>query len=144
MHYLYRSFPQAELVAFYREAEVGLITPLRDGMNLVAKEFVASQGDDPGVLVLSKFCGAAETMRQAVIVNPYDIESTAAAIHRALKMSRRERRARWNDLVRDIRLNTAEAWSDGFLKELDGGEGINSDRHAGPRSQPIGAGSVSC
>ena len=122
VRYLYRAFPHNELVAFYREAAVGLITPLRDGMNLVAKEFVASQGDDPGVVVLSKFCGAAETMRQALIVNPYDIEGTAAAIHRALRMSRRERMSRWQALIEEIRTYTAEAWSDAFLEELEVGE----------------------
>ena len=119
VRYLYRSIPQDELVAFYREAQVCLITPLRDGMNLVAKEFVASQGDDPGVVVLSKFCGASETMKQALIVNPYDVETTAEAIHRALKMSRRERTSRWNSLMEDISTYTASAWSDSFLDELE-------------------------
>jgi trehalose-6-phosphate synthase len=144
VHYLYRSIPQAELVAFYREAEVGLITPLRDGMNLVAKEFVASQGDDPGILVLSKFCGAAETMREAMIVNPYDIEGTAAAIHRALRMSRRERRSRWDALVQDIRRNSADAWSDGFLEDLESGEPIDAPRRAGPQVHSISVDVATC
>jgi trehalose-6-phosphate synthase len=123
VRYLYRSIPQDELVAFYREAQVCLITPLRDGMNLVAKEFVASQGDDPGVVVLSKFCGASETMKQALIVNLYDVEITAEAIHRALKMPRRERRSRWDSLMEDISAYTASAWSDSFLQELEAGAG---------------------
>ena len=118
VRYIYRSVPQQELVAFYREAAVGLITPLRDGMNLVAKEFVAAQGEDPGVVVLSKFCGAAETMREALIVNPYDIEGVATAIHRALTMPARERKSRWQALVEEIRTYSAEAWSDSFLNEL--------------------------
>jgi trehalose 6-phosphate synthase len=119
VRYLYRSIPQDELVAFYRESQVCLITPLRDGMNLVAKEFVASQGDDPGVVVLSKFCGASETMKQGLIVNPYDVESTAEAIHRALKMPKHERISRWNSLMEIISTYTASAWSDSFLNELE-------------------------
>ncbi len=90
VRYLFRSYPQAELVAFRRRADVCLVTPLRDGMNLVAKEYVASQVDDPGVLVLSKFCGAADTMTDALIVNPYDIEGTAQVIRRVLGMSKAE------------------------------------------------------
>ena len=118
LRYLYRSHAQAELVAFYREAHVGLVTPLRDGMNLVAKEFVASQGADPGVVVLSKFCGAADTMKEALIVNPYDIEGTAAAVMRALRMPKRERQRRWEALMQGISTNTAETWCDSFLADL--------------------------
>ena len=118
LRYLYRSYPQAELVAFYREAHVALVTPLRDGMNLVAKEFVASQVDDPGVVVLSKFCGAADTMKEALIVNPYDIEGTAAAVMRALRMPESERRRRWEALMQGISTNTANAWCDSFLSDL--------------------------
>ena len=118
LRYLYRSHPQAELVAFYREAHVGLVTPLRDGMNLVAKEFVASQVANPGVVVLSKFCGAADTMKEALIVNPYDIEGTAAAIMQGLRMPKRERERRWKALMQGISTNTAEAWCDSFLSDL--------------------------
>jgi len=118
IHYLYRSFGQEELVAFYRAARVCLVTPLRDGMNLVAKEFVASQGDNPGILVLSKFCGAAVSMREAVVVNPYDIEGTATAIRDALEMSRSERLRRWELLIEGVRQDTAQTWSDSFLSDL--------------------------
>ncbi len=119
VHYFYRSYSQEELVAFYREADVCLVTPLRDGMNLVAKEFVASQeGDDPGVVVLSKFCGAAYTMKEAVLVNPYDTEGTAEAIYDALRMCKRERIRRWGSLMQDIRTATARVWSDSFLADL--------------------------
>ena len=118
VHYLYRSFPQSELVAFYREANVGLITPLRDGMNLVAKEFVAAQGDDPGVVVLSRFCGAAETMRDALIINPYDVEETGRVINLALRMPRKERVDRWKALMEGLRAFDAHDWSDGFLSDL--------------------------
>ena len=122
VHYLYRSYPQSELVAFYREANVGLVTPVRDGMNLVAKEFVAAQGDDPGVVVLSKFCGAVATMPEALIVNPYDLEETARAIYRGLRMPRRERVSRWSALIEGIRSYTAQDWSDEYLSDLAGSE----------------------
>lgn len=118
VYYLYRSYTQRELAGFYQAADVCLVTPLRDGMNLIAKEFIASQGDDPGVLVLSKFCGAAETMQDAVIVNPYDTEGTAEAIHAALQMPIDERRAHWNQLMSDIRAHTARGWGQVFLKQL--------------------------
>ncbi len=118
IRYLYRSLDAKELARLYREAEVGLVTPLRDGMNLVAKEFVASQGDDPGVLVLSRFCGAAESLREALIVNPHDVDGTASAIYRALTMSRRERRERWLALMGSVSSFTATAWADAFLADL--------------------------
>ena len=95
VNFLYRSFSQRELAGFYNEADVCLVTPFRDGMNLVAKEYVASRDDRPGVLVLSKFCGSAETMTDALIVNPYDIKGTADAIHRGIAMGHRERARRW-------------------------------------------------
>ena len=99
IRYLYRSYPQHELACFYSLADVCMVTPLRDGLNLVAKEFVASQGDTPGVLLLSKFCGAASSMPDALIVNPYDVDGTAEATYRALRMTLTERR-RAMDLAR--------------------------------------------
>jgi len=118
IRYLYRSYPWPELVTFYREADVCLLTPLRDGMNLVAKEFVAAHGDDPGVVVLSRFAGAADMMREALLVNPYDIEGTADAILTALTMPRAERMARWQALNHHVREFTAQRWSDTFVDEL--------------------------
>ncbi len=118
LHYLYRSYSQEELARFFREADVCLVTPLRDGMNLIAKEFVASQGPDPGVLVLSKFCGASDTMQDALIVNPYDIEGTADVLHTALSMPERERIQRWQALYADVKLNTAQVWADSFIADL--------------------------
>ena len=118
IHHLYRSYTQEDLAAFYRDAQVCLVTPLRDGMNLVAKEFVASQGDDPGVLILSRFCGAAESMGEALIVNPYDTEEMANAIQMALSMPKRERYRRWEFLIDGVRNNTAQTWSDAFLSDL--------------------------
>ena len=118
VHYLYRSYTQPELARFYHEADVCLVTPLRDGMNLVAMEFVASQGPEPGVLVLSRFCGAAETMPEAVSVNPYDVEATAEALYGALRMPLTERRRRWETLIEGVRSRTAVSWSEGFLDRL--------------------------
>ena len=118
VNFLYRSFSQRELAGFYNEADVCLVTPFRDGMNLVAKEYVASRDDRPGVLVLSKFCGSAETMTDALIVNPYDIKGTADAIHRGIAMGHRERERRWTPLLDEVRTNTAAAWADSFLSDL--------------------------
>ncbi len=115
---LHRSYSQQDLAHLYREADACLVTPLRDGMNLVAKEFVASQTDDPGVLVLSRFCGAAESMRDALIINPYDFERTSAAIHRALTMSRPERQRRWNALFENVSGHTASDWCHSFVTAL--------------------------
>ncbi len=95
LRYINRSFRQETLFGFYRASRVGLVTPLRDGMNLVAKEFVASQDpDDPGVLVLSRFAGAATELTAALIVNPFDVDQIADALDQALAMPVEERRAR--------------------------------------------------
>jgi trehalose 6-phosphate synthase/phosphatase len=113
--YLYRSFSHDRLAALYRDADVALVTPLRDGMNLVAKEFVACQVADPGALILSRMAGAAETMREALLVNPYDVEETAGALHRALRMKTRERRSRMEALRERERANDVHAWVRSFL-----------------------------
>lgn len=115
IRYLYRNLPQDELAELYRCAHVAMVTPLRDGMNLVAKEFVACQVEDPGVLVLSELAGAAETMKEAILVNPYDLDATAEALHRALTMSENERRSRMTLLRRRERRNNVNAWLDSFL-----------------------------
>lgn len=118
IRYLYRTYTQEELAAFYREADVCVVTPLRDGMNLVAKEYIASQTGNPGVLVLSRFCGAAEDLREAVIVNPYDIDGTADALNRALGMPLTERQERWQKLIERVRSATAQTWCERFLADL--------------------------
>jgi len=115
IRYLYRSLPHERLAGIYRDADVGLVTPLRDGMNLVAKEFVASQVDDPGVLILSSLAGAAETMRESLLVNPYDIDRTAEAIHRALTMDGTERRSRMAALRRREKRDDVHNWVRSFL-----------------------------
>jgi trehalose 6-phosphate synthase len=120
VRHIYRTHSQQELAAFYREADVCLVTPLRDGMNLVAKEYVASQTTTPGVLVLSRFCGTAEDLREAVIINPYDIDSTAAALNRALNMPLQERWDRWHALIERVHTRTAQAWCNHFLADLAG------------------------
>ena len=119
VRYLYRSYPQNELAGFYHDADVGMVTPLRDGMNLVAKEFIAAQGqENPGVLVLSQFSGAASSMLDAVIVNPYDIDGTAEATYRALRMPLAERQASNKTLMEGVFQNDASAWSTSFLNDL--------------------------
>jgi len=119
IRYLYRSFDQRSLCSIYRDAEVALVTPLRDGMNLVAKEYVACQVADPGVLILSTLAGSAQTMREALHVNPYDIDGTAEAIHRALEMDEAERRSRIAALRRRERRDDIEAWVRTFLEAAD-------------------------
>ena len=93
VRYLNRGFKRQTLMGFLRLSDVGLVTPLRDGMNLVAKEFAACQVDDPGVLVLSRFAGAAHEMPEALLVNPYDVDATARVLARAHRPPRRSRPA---------------------------------------------------
>ena len=100
IRYIYGCVSQAELAAFYRDAYICLVTPLRDGMNLVAKEFVACQIEEPGVLILSPFAGAGETMQEALLINPYKIDEVAELIHSALEMARDEREVRMKHLRR--------------------------------------------
>jgi trehalose 6-phosphate synthase/phosphatase len=118
IHYLYRSVTERELVALYRAADVMLVTPLRDGMNLVAKEFVASRPDEGGVLILSEFAGAAAEMAEAIQVNPFDIDRVASAIERALAMPEEERRARIRALRRRVETNNSRRWADSFIETL--------------------------
>lgn len=119
VRYLNKAFSRETLAGFYRHARVGFVTPLRDGMNLVAKEYVASQDpDDPGVLVLSRFAGAAREMQGALIVNPYDTEALAEALDRALTMPRDERRSRWESMMAVLRANTITHWRENFLSQL--------------------------
>jgi trehalose 6-phosphate synthase len=119
IRYVYKSFRRDELAGVYRAAKVGLVTPLRDGMNLVAKEYVASQDPkDPGVLVLSEFAGAARQMREAVIVNPYSREDVADALKRAVTMERGERIKRWEALMDGVKTFDVKLWRDSFVAAL--------------------------
>jgi trehalose 6-phosphate synthase len=121
VRYLYRTYPRKQLARFYREAAVGLVTPLRDGMNLVAKEFIAAQrAASPGVLVLSRMAGAAEELPEAVLVNPYVPSEVAAGIARALVMPIEERRERHAAQLRRISERTARDWADEFLADVRG------------------------
>jgi trehalose 6-phosphate synthase/phosphatase len=132
VHYIFRSLSEDEISALYVAADAMLVTPVRDGMNLVAKEFVASRGDGDGVLVLSEFAGAAAQMREAVSVNPYDLAGTAEAYHRALTMPERERRARMAALRDSVFGYDVHRWVKTFLAELEAsGAGRDPDR-AGP------------
>jgi trehalose 6-phosphate synthase len=115
--YVHRPVPQDILARLYRESAVGLVTPLRDGMNLVAKEYVAAQpSEDPGVLVLSRFAGAAEQLREALLINPHDITEMARTLDRALSMPRQERWARHNRLMQRIETYDVANWRDSFLQ----------------------------
>jgi trehalose 6-phosphate synthase/phosphatase len=115
IRYLYQDLPPERLAALYRDADVALVTPLRDGMNLVAKEFVASQVRSPGVLILSRLAGTAETMKEALLVNPCDIDGTAAALECALEMPPTERRARLEALQERERRFDVHQWAATFL-----------------------------
>ncbi len=119
VRYIHRMVARKRVPGLCRAACVGLVTPLRDGMNLVAKEFVAAQDPaDPGVLVLSRFAGAAEQMKEALLVNPYDIHGTAEAIQQALQMPLDERRRRHQLLLAGIREFDIHWWRSTFLKVL--------------------------
>jgi trehalose 6-phosphate synthase len=110
-------------MGFLRLSKVGLVTPLRDGMNLVAKEYVAAQSpEDPGVLVLSRFAGAAQELSGALLVNPYDIEGVSDALARALAMSKDERRERWQGMYQRLKQFDIVAWRESYLQALHGAE----------------------
>ena len=116
--YLHRSVPFELLCALYRTAEVALVTPLRDGMNLVAKEYVASQENGQGVLILSETAGAAAELDQALIVNPFDLDQVAAALATALAMPEEERRSKNAKMQRHLAGATVESWAESFLADL--------------------------
>jgi trehalose 6-phosphate synthase/phosphatase len=120
VHYIFRNLSEQELVALYRAADVMLVTPLRDGMNLVAKEFVASRTDGDGVLVLSEFAGAAWELPEAVQVNPYDVEGTAESCYRALTMGPEERQNRLGPLRARVETYDVHRWASTFLEQLEG------------------------
>jgi trehalose 6-phosphate synthase len=119
IHYVTSTYSRGVLAGLYRLARVGLVTPMRDGMNLVAKEYVAAQDpQDPGVLILSKFAGAAEELTDALIVNPNDKVEVAEAIQHALHMSQEERVARWQVMSKVLWNSDVSRWAAAFIKDL--------------------------
>jgi trehalose 6-phosphate synthase len=120
IHYLNRAYSQKQLAALYRVSRIGLVTPLRDGMNLVAKEYVAAQDPrDPGVLILSRFAGAARALTAALLVNPHDTSAVAEAIQRALQMQLAERLTRWKSMMNYLEANDVHDWRRAFLEALE-------------------------
>jgi trehalose 6-phosphate synthase len=120
IRWITRAVPRATLAGYHRMARVGLVTPLRDGMNLVAKEFVAAQNqDDPGVLVLSRFAGAAAELSGAILVNPHDPDEIAEGLDAALSMELSARLARWRADVARVSAGSADAWAEKFLGVLE-------------------------
>lgn len=119
IHYFFRSLERVQLLGYYRACEIALVSPLRDGMNLVAKEFCASSIDDNGVLILSEFAGAADQLgKWALLVNPYDYDGTADAIYRAYTMSEAERKRRMKMLRSEVRRNNVHRWVELFLSAM--------------------------
>jgi trehalose 6-phosphate synthase len=119
IRYLNKGYSQTVLAGLYRTAQVGVVTPLHDGMNLVAKEYVAAQNPaDPGVLVLSKFAGAANELETALLVNPHDIDGMARTIAAALSMPLNERRMRWEAMMTKLRSRTIQRWFTEFVDAL--------------------------
>lgn len=139
--YINKTFARASLLGFFRISKVGLITPLRDGMNLVAKEFVAAQNpEDPGVLVLSELAGAAAELDTALVVHPFDTDSMGAAIERALSMPRAERVERWQHMIEALRRNDLASWRRRYLEDLQAASAAQQPRlqDASERGQPSG------
>jgi len=116
--FLKRQHSHAEIQLYYRAADLCMVTSLHDGMNLVAKEFVAARHDEQGVLILSRFTGAARELRDALLVNPYDIDHTSEAIHTALTMGQREQTARMHALRKVVREQNVYRWAGNLLADL--------------------------
>lgn len=135
--YLLRPVPKHELAALYAAADVAWVSPLRDGMNLVAKEFVLSQGSRPGVLIISEFAGAAQEMAEAIRVNPYDEQGSADALAQALDMPAEERADRMTALRARLSLNDADAWCERFMSSLLNAAAERRAEHLTPTSRLI-------
>ena len=124
LRYMTRAVPRPTLAGFMRHAKVGLVTPLRDGMNLVAKEYIAAQDpEDPGALVLSRFAGAAPYLKGALLVNPLDPDEIADALDQAMAMPLPERLERWRPMAEEVREHSARSWCRRFLDALEGPDG---------------------
>ena len=120
VHYLHQSLPREDLSAFYAAADVMTVTPLRDGMNLVAKEYVAARVNGGGVLLLSEFTGAAKELKTALMVNPYDTDGVKEALRTALTMPPAEARRRMRSLRRHVLINDVDKWARRYLTALEG------------------------
>ena len=120
IRYVNKSYSRTALAGIYRAADVAMVTPLRDGMNLVAKEYVAAQDPgDPGVLILSEFAGAAKELDRALLINPHEIDGVATALKRALEMTAEERRVRHSPMLDYLMENDIKNWADGYLSTLN-------------------------
>lgn len=127
--YQFQNRPFEEVVALYAVADIALVTPVRDGMNLVAKEYVASKQNRPGVLILSEMTGAIDELPEALSINPSNTRSVAAAMHTALKMSRREQLRRITDMQRRLKTYTVQAWGANFMGDLESANGEREQQH---------------
>ncbi|MEM9566497.1 MAG: trehalose-6-phosphate synthase [Actinomycetota bacterium] len=119
VHYLHRSIPLDDLVTYYVAADIMLVTPLRDGMNLVAKEYVACRPDNDGVLILSEFAGAAENMRSALLVNPHDVDQVATTLQNAVEMEPEEIESRMRSLKKTVKREDVYRWARVCLSALE-------------------------
>lgn len=125
VHYFYRGFPFEELMALYHIANFALVTPVRDGMNLVAKEYVAVKRDEPGMLILSEMAGAAAELREAIIINPNNIDEIEEALLEAMKMPDEEKKSRMEKMRKTLSKQTVNKWAHDFTTELDAIKGKN-------------------
>ena len=116
IEYMYRSLPIDKIISFYQTADIMLVTPLRDGLNLVCKEYIAARGDEDGCLILSEFAGAASEMGEALQVNPYDVETVAHTIRRALSLTKSDRKSRIRSLRQRLMTNDNQTWAENFLE----------------------------
>ncbi|WRT63373.1 alpha,alpha-trehalose-phosphate synthase [UDP-forming] 1 [Kwoniella shivajii] len=132
IHYLHKSVPFEELTAMYALADACLVTSTRDGMNLVAYEYISSQSKRHGSMVLSEFAGAAQSLNGSILINPWDVQSTADAIHLALEMGPEQRESNWQKLFSYVSKYTAEAWGVSFVNELTRLSGLPPAGPAGP------------
>jgi trehalose-6-phosphate synthase len=118
VHYLHATYDRRELVALYLAADVMVVTPLRDGMNLVAKEYVAARTDERGVVVLSEFAGAADQLSGAILVNPHDIDGLKAALLEAVYLPQHEQERRMRSMRTQVRTYDVARWADEFVTSL--------------------------
>jgi trehalose 6-phosphate synthase/phosphatase len=139
VHYMARALPERRIIALYRAADVMLVTPIRDGMNLVAKEYVAARTDERGVLVLSEYAGASAELVEAVITNPYEVDRAAETYYEALMMPLAEQRRRMRALRTRVATQNVHGWADGFLQTLSEYRSPRSGTDAGAARNPVGA-----